>query len=288
MHPAGRRSSAGWRHPAAFPPPVRGSRSGRPGPCRRHEHAGQRMHKHARHAQRVGHQAGMLTAGAAEALQRVARHVVAARHEIFLMALAICCTAMLMKPSATTRRCGRCGRPARETSGRHRLHASGSFVGIGARTPSEIARLDLAGHHVPASVTASGPPGGSWPGRGWRPPALRAHAEAGAIEFQDRPPPPQPRCGCSSSARARTPTTWVSDSRSNSPRNATRRWTCRPCQSRSPCRGPPGAAVQAMPTMPPAGPGSRPCLEGAGRRSGRRGLHEEQLTPGISPATCST
>ncbi len=43
------------------------------------QHAGQRMHEDAAHAERVGDAAGVLAAGAAEALQRVARHVVAAR-----------------------------------------------------------------------------------------------------------------------------------------------------------------------------------------------------------------
>jgi hypothetical protein len=44
------------------------------------EHARQRMQVDAAHAQRVGHQAGVLAARAAEALQRVLRDVVAARH----------------------------------------------------------------------------------------------------------------------------------------------------------------------------------------------------------------
>ena len=43
------------------------------------EHAGERMDEDARHAERVGDAAGMLAAGAAEALQRVAGDVVAAR-----------------------------------------------------------------------------------------------------------------------------------------------------------------------------------------------------------------
>ena len=38
------------------------------------------MREHAVHAQRIGHAAGVLSAGAAEALQRVAGDVVTARH----------------------------------------------------------------------------------------------------------------------------------------------------------------------------------------------------------------
>ena len=38
------------------------------------------MHEHARHPQRVGDQAGVLAAGAAEAIERVARDVIAALH----------------------------------------------------------------------------------------------------------------------------------------------------------------------------------------------------------------
>ena len=41
------------------------------------QHAAERVRKNARHAQRVGDPAGVLATGAAEALQRVARHVVA-------------------------------------------------------------------------------------------------------------------------------------------------------------------------------------------------------------------
>ena len=48
------------------------------------QHARQRMHEHRRHAQRIGHQARVLAAGAAEALQRVARDVVAAGHRDLL------------------------------------------------------------------------------------------------------------------------------------------------------------------------------------------------------------
>ena len=50
---------------------------GEPHPVRR-QHAGERMDEHARHAERIGHEAGVLAAGAAEAAQRVLGHVVAA------------------------------------------------------------------------------------------------------------------------------------------------------------------------------------------------------------------
>ena len=41
------------------------------------QHPGQRMHKHPRHAQRIGHQAGVLTTGTTKALQGVTGHIVA-------------------------------------------------------------------------------------------------------------------------------------------------------------------------------------------------------------------
>ena len=48
------------------------------------EHAGQRMDEDPRHAERIGDAAGVLAAGTAEALQGVARDVVAARHRDLL------------------------------------------------------------------------------------------------------------------------------------------------------------------------------------------------------------
>ncbi len=48
------------------------------------QHTGERMDEHRLHAQRIGHQTGVLTAGAAEALQREARRVVALLHRDLL------------------------------------------------------------------------------------------------------------------------------------------------------------------------------------------------------------
>jgi hypothetical protein len=42
------------------------------------QHAGEGVQEHRRHAQRIGHEAGVLPAGAAEAVERVFRHVIAA------------------------------------------------------------------------------------------------------------------------------------------------------------------------------------------------------------------
>ncbi len=44
----------------------------------------ERMDQHAGHAERIGDQAGMLAAGAAEAIERIARHVIAALHRNLL------------------------------------------------------------------------------------------------------------------------------------------------------------------------------------------------------------
>ena len=61
---------------------------------------GERMDQHLGHAERIRHQAGVLAAGAAEAIERVARHVVAALQGDFLIAFAMFSTAIRMKPSA--------------------------------------------------------------------------------------------------------------------------------------------------------------------------------------------
>ena len=42
------------------------------------------MDEHAGHAERVGDKAGVLAAGAAEAVERIARHVIAALHRDLL------------------------------------------------------------------------------------------------------------------------------------------------------------------------------------------------------------
>ena len=67
------------RSPAAAASPARGSPHVGQAHAVGREHAGKRVDHHRSHAERVGDQAGMLAAGAAEACQRVAADVVAAR-----------------------------------------------------------------------------------------------------------------------------------------------------------------------------------------------------------------
>jgi hypothetical protein len=64
-------------------------------------HAGQRMHEHRLHAQRIGHQAGVLAAGAAKAGQRVFGDVVAALHRDLLDGVGHIADGDIRKPSAT-------------------------------------------------------------------------------------------------------------------------------------------------------------------------------------------
>ncbi len=148
------------------------------------EHAGQRMHEHTGHAQGIGHQAGMLAARAAKALQRVARHVIAARHADLLDGVG-----HLLHGDADEA-FGHFLGPA------PRLHrqfiearpdglAIEPLVGGRAEHAGEVAGLDLAHHHVrighgqgPATAVAHGA------GVGTR--ALRAHAKARAVIGQYR------------------------------------------------------------------------------------------------------
>ena len=65
---------------AAARAPAGGWRGCRRGPCHRPTAARERMDQHACHAERIGDQAGMLAAGAAEAVERIAGDVIAALH----------------------------------------------------------------------------------------------------------------------------------------------------------------------------------------------------------------
>ena len=117
------------------------------------QHAGQRMDEDARHAQRIGDVAGMLAAGTAEALQRVAGDVVATRHRDALDRPGH----VLHRDAAETlgQRFG-ARRPA--AGGLHlggqRGEARGDavavqrLVGLRAEDAREVIRLDAAEHDV--------------------------------------------------------------------------------------------------------------------------------------------
>ena len=152
------------------------------------------------------------------------------------MALAMCCTAMLMKPSATSSalRAGRCLRELVELRA-HRFWLE-RLVGARARTPSGNS---AAGSCRPSRCIGHGQraaaPVARRAGIGAR--GLRADAKARAVEFAGSSRRPRPRCGCSSSARACARPPPASRTRARTRRrSARRRSTCRPCRSRSPCR----------------------------------------------------
>ena len=148
------------------------------------QHAGQRVHQHAVHAQRIGHRAGVLAAGAAKALQRVARHVVAARHADLLDGaghllhgdLDEAVRHVLGRAAGGLRHLGKAGA---NHLGIQRL------VGVVAKHLGEVRGLQLARHHVgvrqrqrPAAAVAGGPGVGAG--------AVGPHAKARAVKAQDR------------------------------------------------------------------------------------------------------
>ena len=127
------------------------------------QHAGKRMDEHGLHAQRIGHQAGVLTAGAAEALQREACGVVALLHRHLLdrirhvgdgdpqealRHLAAVCAAGRW-PARSHRRVRRTSPPRH----RHRAAASPSGPKIAGKCFGWILPTQTL-----ASVTVSGPP----------------------------------------------------------------------------------------------------------------------------------
>ena len=148
------------------------------------QHAGQRVHEHTRHAQRIGHQAGVLAARAAEALQGIARHVVAARYRNFLDGIG-----HLLHRDLDETLGHLLGRATGQRGQRGELFAHHlavqRLVGAMAKDLGEIRRLDLADHDIgvshgqraPAPVTRRA---GVGPG------ALRPHAKARTVKGQDR------------------------------------------------------------------------------------------------------
>ena len=111
------------------------------------EHAGQWVHKHARHAQCVSHQAGVLTTRTAKALQGVAGHVVTAGHRDFLDGVGHLLHGDVNK--AFRHFFGRALGLLCELAklGLHGFQAQG-FVRIGAKHFGEEAGLNFAHHHV--------------------------------------------------------------------------------------------------------------------------------------------
>ena len=192
------------------------------------------MDQHAGHAERVGDQAGVLTAGAAEAIERIAGHVVAALHRIFLIAFAMFSTAILMKPSAI---CSRSCAPRRSLraslakSARTASASSGSFCSGPEDLREEIGH-ELADHHIgvghrqrTAAAVAFRP--GIGAGR------VGADPEARAVEMQDRAAAGGHRVDQHHRrAHAHAGDLGLEGALDIRRQNATRRSRCRPCRSR--------------------------------------------------------
>ncbi len=154
------------------------------------EHARQRVHEDAAHAQRIGHAAGMLAAGAAEALQRVLRDVVAARHRDALDRVGHVLDRDLQE--ALGQRLGRGLAAGRGLHlGRQRLEpgrdavAVQRLVGLRPEHLRKVRRLDLAQQHVgvgrgqrPAAPVARRPGVGAG--------ALGPDAQPRTVELQQR------------------------------------------------------------------------------------------------------
>ena len=147
------------------------------------EHASQRMHQHPAHAQCVGHQAGMLAARAAKALQGVARHVIAASDRDFLDRVG-----HLLHRNAD-KAFGHLLGAAASLQGEHlkllshRLGAQG-LVGLRAKHFWEIGWLDFAQHHIRIGYSQrTAAPIAGRPRVGAS--ALRPDPKAGAVKSQD-------------------------------------------------------------------------------------------------------
>ena len=148
------------------------------------QHAGQRMHQHACHAQRIGHLAGMLAASAAKALQGVARDVIATGHGDFFNGVGHLLHRDVDK--AFSHHLG----AAAGLRGQHfkllfNSRLAQRLIGVGAEHLGKVKRLHLANHQVgighgqrAAAPVAGGPGVGAC--------ALRADAKALAVKLQER------------------------------------------------------------------------------------------------------
>ena len=148
------------------------------------EHAGEGVQEHRLHAQLVGHQAGMLPAGAAEAGQRVFGHVVAALERHLLDGVRHVADGDTQEAlgHGFRREAAHALRQLRELL----AHDGGieRLVAAGAEDGRELCRLDLADHDV--GVGHGERAAAAVAGRArHRAGAVRADAGAGAVEVQD-------------------------------------------------------------------------------------------------------
>ena len=231
----------------------------------------QRMDQHARHAERVGDEAGMLAASAAEAIERIARHIVAALHRNLLDRVRHVfdrdldeAVGDLFGRAAVADLVASLANAARTASASSGRSCCGPKI-FGKKSADQLADHDIGvGHRErPAAAIAFRAPDWRRPIPGRRESARRRNAGSSR-----RPPR---RCGSASSARACARRRLRSRRRARiRRRNATRRSRCRPCRSRSSGRSRPSVRSRpCRPLPPPVRTGSRPCREIALPPSGR-------------------
>ena len=224
----------------------------------------ERMDQHARHAERVGDQAGVLAAGAAEAIERIARHVVAALHRNLLDRVRHVLDGDLdeavgdLLPAVAPAPPTFCGEIVESRAAPH-ASSSGWFC-AGPKIFGKKSGDQLADHHIgvghrqrPVAAVAFRPRIGAGRVRARRGSARRRNA--GSSRRRPRP------YGSASSARACARRRLRSRRRARiRRRNATRRSRCRPCRSRSAGRSRPAARSRpCRPRHRPVPTGWRPC-----------------------------
>ena len=156
------------------------------------QHACERMHEHPPHPQRIGHQTGMLPPRAAETLQRIAGHVMAALHADFLDRIGHVVHRDAQEPLGQRLRAHRGIARGRRHLARQRLELFAHhpriqrLIPAGAEDMRKMIRVQLAQHHVaighrqrPAAPVARGPRIGAG--------TFRPHLQTPVAERADRP-----------------------------------------------------------------------------------------------------
>ena len=165
-----------------------GAHVGEPHAVRR-KHPGVGMDEDPVHGQRVGDHAGVLAAGAAEAVQRVLGDVVAPLHGDVLDRIG---HVLHGDPQESLRHLLRRARfpggggdlPGQGVEAQAHLRVVEGLIGVGAEDPGKEARLDLAQHDVAiGDRERPAAPVTRRPGVGAR--RIRPHPHAGAVEMQD-------------------------------------------------------------------------------------------------------
>ena len=201
------------------------------------EHAGEGMDQHRRHAERVRHQAGVLPARAAEAVERVAGHVVAALHRDLLDRVGHVLDRDLEEAGGdlggralVARGLAYLRRKRRELVAHHA--GIQRLVLAGAEDVGEELGLQRAQHDVAVGDAERPAPPVARGARDRRPPTQgpRDSARHRRSRSSRRPPPP---CGSASSVRACARPRPGSRRRARiRRRSAPRPSTCRPCRRR--------------------------------------------------------